>query len=109
MSLTSRFMSTRRVFILQTVAGGVAAGLSAQASAQTAVAETDPQAQAVGYKADATKVDKAKQPKYAAGHQCSGCALYQGAAGSANGPCPLFGGKLVSAKGWCNAWAQKAA
>ena len=57
--------------------------------------------------ADATKVDKSKQPKYAAGQLCSNCALYQGAAGSVSGGCPLFSGKLVAAKGWCSAWAKK--
>jgi hypothetical protein len=62
---------------------------------------------AQGYKADATKADKAKFPKYAAGQACSGCALYQGKAADAAGPCPLFAGKTVSAKGWCNAWAKK--
>jgi hypothetical protein len=61
----------------------------------------------MAYKADATKVDKLKQPKYAAGQACSNCALYQGAAGSAAGNCPLFAGKQVSAKAWCNAWAKK--
>ena len=71
------------------------------------VADSDAQATALGYKADATKVDKSKQTKYAAGQLCSNCALYQGAAGSASGGCPLFSGKLVAAKGWCSAWAKK--
>lgn len=100
--------TNRRVFIMKTVMSGAALGLATQSQAQTTVSEGDPQAAAVGYKADATKVDKAKQPKYAAGNVCGNCALYQGAAGSASGACPLFGGKLVSGKGWCNAWAKKA-
>lgn len=52
------------------------------------VAETYPQAAALGYKADASKVDKAKFPEYAAGQVCDNCALYQGKAG-----CSLFAGK----------------
>lgn len=72
------------------------------------VVETDAQATALGYKADAGKVDKAKFPKFAAGQQCGNCALFQGKAGAASGPCPLFAGKQVSAKGWCSAWAKKA-
>ncbi len=100
--------SNRRVFMMQAAVGSMAAVLASEAMAQAAVAETDPQATALGYKADATKVDKAKQPKYAAGQQCSTCALYQGAAGSAAGGCPLFAGKQVAAKGWCSAWAKKA-
>ena len=41
--------------------------------------ETDTQTAALGYKADATKTDKVKYPKYAA------C-------------------KQVAGKGWCSAW-----
>lgn len=72
------------------------------------VQESDAQAIALGYKADATKADKAKYPKYAAGQQCANCALYQGKATDAAGPCPLFAGKQVASKGWCSAWAKKA-
>jgi hypothetical protein len=102
------FTNNRRVFMMQAVAGCAALGVAVQANAQAALAETDPQAVGLGYKADATKVDKAKQPKYAAGQTCSNCALYQGAAGSAAGGCPLFGTKQVAGKGWCSAWAKKA-
>jgi High potential iron-sulfur protein len=71
------------------------------------VVETDPQPTALGYKADATKVDKTKQPKYAAGQACNNCALFQGSPSAAAGGCPLFAGKQVAGKGWCNAWAKK--
>ena len=97
----------RRVFFMQAVVGCAAVGTALQAKAQAMVAETDAQAAALGYKADATKVDKAKQPKYAAGQLCSNCALFAGAAGAAAGACPLFAGKQVAAKGWCSAWAKK--
>ena len=97
----------RRTFMLQAVTGCMAAGMALQARAQAMVLETDAQAAALGYKADATKVDKAKQPKYAAGQACGSCALFQGAAGAAAGACPLFAGKQVAGKGWCTAWAKK--
>ena len=71
--------------------------------------EKDPTAGALGYINDGTKVDKVKYPKYADGQNCSNCALYQGAAGSAQGGCPLYPGKNVSAKAWCSAYAKKAA
>ncbi len=71
------------------------------------VDEKDPTAQALGYKADATKVDKAKFPKYAAVQSCLNCLLYQGKPGGASGPCPLFPGKTVAAKGWCSAYVTK--
>ena len=103
--------TSRRTFVIHSITGaGLAAtaAFSTQAQAQAAVAETDPQATALAYKADATKVDKVKFPKYAAGQACSSCALYAGKAADATGACPLFAGKVVAAKGWCSAWAKKA-
>ena len=100
-------MTNRREFIVKLSLGG-AALFANQAMAQgAAVSESDPQAAALGYKADASKVDKKKFPQYAAGHQCVNCALFQGKAGDAAGGCPLFAGKQVSAKAWCSAWAKK--
>lgn len=98
--------TTRRIFLM-TLSGGAAACLSLGASAQAKLDEKDPQATALGYVDDATRVDKKKYPAHAAGQVCGNCALYQGKPGEASGPCPLFGGKLVSAKGWCSAWAKK--
>lgn len=97
----------RRVFMMHLAVGAGAVVLLKNARAQTAVAESDTQAQALGYKSDASKVDKTKQAKYAPGQLCSSCALYQGATGASSGPCPIFAGKVVSAKGWCSAWAKK--
>jgi len=106
--MSSNIQNGRRVFLLQVVTSGLALSAVANAQAQAMVAENDAQSTALGYKADATKVDKAKQPKYAAGQLCSNCALFQGAAGAAAGLCPLFAGKQVAAKGWCSAYAKKA-
>jgi len=72
------------------------------------LAETDPQAVALGYKADTTKVDAKKFPKHAATQNCANCALFQAKAGDKTGGCPLFAGKSVTANGWCSAWAKKA-
>ena len=100
-------MTNRREFIVQLSLGGTA--LMAGGAAMAAmVADTDPQAAALGYKSDAAKADKVKFPKFAAGQNCSTCSLFQGKAGAAAGPCPLFAGKEVSAKGWCSAYAKKA-
>ncbi len=102
-------MTNRREFIVQF---GLATGaLAASANAFAAppmVAESDAQAAALGYKADATKVDKAKFATYKAGSLCSNCALYQGKAADAAGACSLFPGKNVAGKGWCSAYAKKA-
>ncbi len=80
----------------------------ARAQALPPVSENDPAAKALGYRSDATKVDKAKFPKYAAGDACASCQLYQGKPGQASGPCSVFPGKSVSAKGWCNAYMKRA-
>jgi hypothetical protein len=101
-------MTNRREFIVQFGLGGAAVLAAGQASAQAMVADADPQAAALGYKADGTKTDKSKFPKYAAGQQCSSCALFQGKAGDKAGGCPLFAGKQVAAAGWCSAYAKKA-
>jgi hypothetical protein len=97
-----------------TVAASGAALATTRASAQAASAapvltEADPQALALGYKADNTKVDKAKFSQHAAGQMCSGCSFYQGKATDPVAPCQLFAGKQVAGKGWCSAYAKKAA
>ena len=82
---------------------------SANAAEQPArLDEKDAQAQSLGYKHDATKVDKAKFPKYVAGQTCANCSLYQGKPTDAWAGCPIFGTKQVAGKGWCSAWVKKA-
>ena len=100
--------NSRRQFMILSAAGACTLALNGKVQAQAMVAETDPQAAALGYRADTSKVDKAKFPKYAAGQQCDNCALYQGKPGSAAGGCSLFAGKQVAGKGWCSAYAKKA-
>jgi hypothetical protein len=100
-------MNSRRTFIQLIPVAGVGL-LAGQAWAQAALDPKDPLAVSLGYAPDASKVDKAKFPKYAAGQACGSCALYQGKAGAASGPCGAFGGKQVMAKGWCSAYSKKA-
>ena len=100
--------NSRRQFMILSVAGACTLALNGNVQAQSMVAEADPQASALGYKPDASKVDKTKYAKYVAGQQCDNCALYQGKAGSASGGCSLFSGKQVAGKGWCSAYAKKA-
>lgn len=75
---------------------------------QAMVNEKDSNAVSLGYKADATKVDRKKFPKYAAGQNCGNCQLFRGKAGAESGGCSLFEGEQVSAKGWCSEWVKKA-
>jgi hypothetical protein len=104
-------MNSRRHFIRLAACSSAVllAGREALAADPPMVDEKDPAAAALGYVADATKVDKAKYANYAAGQTCATCQFYQGKAGSVSGACPVLGGKLVAAKGWCSAFAKKAA
>ena len=102
--------TNRRVFIVQVAAGSsvlVASHAIAQAPAPK-VDEKDPQAAALGYAADSTKVDVKKFPKHTAEQKCGGCQLYTGNPKEVSGPCPLFAGKQVTAAGWCSAFVKKA-
>jgi len=101
-------MISRREFIVRISLGSTALVTHHALAQGPMLAENDAQAVAMGYKADGTKVDKKKFPRYAAGQVCSSCALFQGKASDAAGGCPLFAGKQVAAKGWCSAWAKKA-
>ena len=101
--------NSRRRFIKLTAIGLAAAPfastlLNGIAGATEMVSETDPQAAALSYKADATKAEKRTD---ATAH-CANCGLYTGKEGDARGPCAIFQGKSVSASGWCTAWVKKA-
>jgi hypothetical protein len=86
----------------------------AQAGKLKPVVESEAQAQSLGYKSDATKVDTKKFPKRAgaegAKQFCYNCQFYQTKAADPKatkaGPCLIFGGRDVEAKAWCNSWAQ---
>jgi High potential iron-sulfur protein len=97
--------------LLKKVTLGVALLPIATAALRTAAAadaplvtDDDPTAKALKYVSDASKATGAKP-----GSKCANCALYQGAAGSAQGGCLLFPGKSVKAAGWCSSWTPKPA
>jgi hypothetical protein len=83
-------------------------GIAATARAQPKrVDENEQQAQALGYKHDAAKVDKAKFKNFQPGQLCSNCNFFKASAGASWGPCDIFAGREVNAKGWCSAWVKK--
>ncbi|MEO6745703.1 MAG: high-potential iron-sulfur protein [Caldimonas sp.] len=98
----------RRAFVLTIVAASPFAASLAAAQAAAKLEENDPQAVALGYKADSTKVDKAKYPQHAPTQVCSGCNFYQGKPTDAMAPCQIFANKQVPAKAWCSAYVKKA-
>ncbi|UXU86155.1 MULTISPECIES: high-potential iron-sulfur protein [Burkholderia] len=101
---------SRRRFIAATtvLASALAFGRRAAAADAGAVQESDANAQALGYKADASRVDHAKFPQFQAGQACANCQFFQGKTGVAMAPCTIFSGKQVNAKGWCSAYMKKA-
>jgi hypothetical protein len=101
--------TNRRTFMFRVVTTGSMLA-AAQAYSQTGpkLEESDPQALALSYKSDTSKVDAKKFPNHAASQSCASCQLFQGKAGDAAGGCPLFAGKQVAATGWCSAWVKKA-
>ena len=99
--------TARRQFLRIVPAAGLAVVCGQYAHAAD-LDPKDPQAVALGYLPDTTKVDKAKYPKHDVSQQCANCQLYQGKASDPTAPCALFAGKSVAAKGWCSAWVKKA-
>lgn len=75
--------------------------------ALTPLDANDPQAKALGYAADSTKVDIKSNPTHKVEQKCSNCLQYTGKAGDARGGCNLFPARSVAATGWCRVWVQK--
>jgi hypothetical protein len=79
---------------------------------EQAVKEEDPVAAALGYRADATKVDTEKFAKRkgpgGANQFCTNCQFFTAKGTSGWGACQIIRSGDVKATGWCNTWAQKA-
>jgi High potential iron-sulfur protein len=106
---------SRRRFLTALAATGCAGlavlplsrSLAQSGSSLPHLSEDDPLAKALGYKSDATMVDRGKFPTYKPGQGCATCRFYQGTAGQEFGPCQVFAGKAVSIKGWCVSFSAK--
>jgi hypothetical protein len=85
-----------------------AANSGAQAKALPQLAESDPQAAALGYRHDSKKVDRKKFANWKPGQDCDDCSQWEGKK-EAWAPCKIFPGKAVNAKGWCAAFQPKKA
>jgi hypothetical protein len=82
-------------------------GNTAGAAALPPVDPNDPNAKALGYVTDATKVTASDNPTYKPNQKCGNCAQFQGKAGDASAGCNIFVGHSVPQGGWCRVWAQK--
>ena len=68
---------------------------------------SDPQAKALGFVTDTSKLDAAAYPTYKPGQKCSSCVQYQGKQSDATAGCNIFAGHAVPASGWCSVWTQR--
>jgi hypothetical protein len=86
----------------------VVAAVTRAEAAAPALDVNDPQAKALGYITDTTKVDAKANPTHKPEQKCANCVQFQGKAADAQAPCTIFAGKLVSGNGWCKVYAKKA-
>lgn len=101
-------MTSRRVFILQSVVGSSLLASGVAKADMPMVTEADAMAKTLGYVTESPHADMKKYPKHTDAQACGNCALFQGKPGAVSGPCPMYPGKQVSIKGWCSAYAKKA-
>ena len=82
-------------------------GKESAAAELTPIDPNDAAAKALGFIADASKVDASANGTFKAGQHCGACAQFQGKAGDPRGGCIIFAGRSVPADGWCQAWTQR--
>jgi hypothetical protein len=67
----------------------------------------DPQAKALGYVVDTTKVDAKTNTTHTPEQKCAKCLQFQGKPTDKTGGCNIFMGKSVAANGWCKVYGAK--
>lgn len=76
------------------------------------IADTDPVAKALGYVADASKVERPKKGEVLGKDQfCNNCQFYTKGSpidGKEAGKCLMLPSGAVAGAGWCKSWAKKA-
>ena len=106
-----RRISRRSIVKGSLVAGALvpAFSLLARAASMTPLDANDPMAKALGFVADASKVDGKANPTFKTSQKCANCVQFIGKAGDATGGCNIFAGHSVPAGGWCKSWVVKPA
>jgi hypothetical protein len=106
----------RRTLLKGALLGVAAVPMSALLSrtadaAGAAVDPNEPQAKALGYVLDASKVDPKANPNFKPGQMCRNCLQAPTAKtdkpDKAEVPCNIFAGRPVAAKGWCKVWVKR--
>lgn len=84
-----------------------AAAAAAAAAPAKALDVNNPQAKALGYTLDTSKVDAKTNPMHKPEQHCGNCVQFQGKPTDATAPCTIFQGQAVVNGGWCKVWAKK--
>lgn len=98
---------SRRRFLVHAAVAAVAIPFAgrfistAQAQSLPKLPLDDPQAKALSYAEDYTKVS---HPSFKPGSNCANCQFFT----AATGVCTLFPKNTVPANAWCSAWAKRA-
>jgi hypothetical protein len=100
-------MTSRRLFILSMVCADRAAASPPKRTALQPLREDDPRAVALGYVADAARVDRNRFRKFTPGSDCSRCDLYQAPPDAPWAACDVFPGALVAGPGWCDVYVTR--
>lgn len=100
-------MLTRRRFLIHAVSAASACALPLWARADSILSESDPQAQAEGYHANASTIDPAAYPSYRPGRGCDKCALLLARHNDGTGRCVIFAEKSIELTGWCKLFTPK--
>lgn len=103
----SRRDALKKLALLVGAVGAVEVSGQAAAAELPHLQPDDPNAQALGYHTDATKVDVQQFPTYKPGQHCGNCLQLQGKEGDTWRPCNLFPGQLVNVNGWCRVWVAR--
>jgi High potential iron-sulfur protein len=78
-----------------------------RADTLTPLDANDPNAKALNYVADASKVDARVSPTFKVGQHCGLCAHYRGKQTDPVAGCEIFMGHSVPAPGWCMVWGAR--
>ena len=104
-----RHQMTRRVWVEGVLAAGALFAANARADQSAPLDPDAPDAKALGFQADASKVTVEANPTFKPGQQCGSCSQFKPLDGNATGACAIFGGRRVPTAAWCRVWTARSA
>lgn len=98
----------RRRTLLKAAAGAITLLVAPRAVARLPLLTgSEPDAIALEFVTDATRLHPSLQPRYTPGARCAACFFYQGRRSTEDAPCTVFAGYRVPATGWCREFAPR--